>query len=553
MGSLLENSNVNIICSTRNEENFFNGNYENKFKLLKMQPLTQKQIVEYIGVNFGEFDNKFFEEILTTPMLLKMFTVVYRYDKKLAQNLSNKYQLIDNYMIAEKSLREVEGYKDDNQKIRDCILNDVLPYMAYYVEKSILKDNNFKDLAFDKLLQNAYEKAKLKNKGYEKKTIEIILDGMNLVSKELLFSHDLIREFFSFKYWKKLLEGKETEEVKEFLKSLIQKIMYTETTEISSRVQNFDLAELILGYYEDELLEKKLQEAGLSEEESLVLAQNFYQEIAGVYDDLGRQYGADAAKYGWIAYQYLKNIENVYNEYELAKKINFIAYCTMDGNYVKESWELLERAEKLMISYEQKYSNADAEMIKDIRNLLGKIYSNKGAFYYDVNLGKSYETAIKYYQKALEKRYSGKYASYKNIMSAYFKLKDFKAAYENYQKALKELEIKKSFSEWYIQKYESNKAQLRTKALADLIERGIGAEMNLLNNSELKDIIQNELCYEISYVFDYFSSGSRRNDKNSLISLTKKLKSLSKEDLAFKTKMVVEDYLKKCNEILGEV
>ena len=28
-----------------------------------------------------------------------------------------KLKLIDNYMIAEKSLREVEGYKDDNQKI----------------------------------------------------------------------------------------------------------------------------------------------------------------------------------------------------------------------------------------------------------------------------------------------------------------------------------------------------------------------------------------------------------------------------------------------------
>ena len=84
----------------------------------------------------------------------------------------------------------------------------------------ILNDNIFEKLTFNKLLQNAYEKAKLKSKGYEKKTIEIILGGMNLVSKEMIFSHDLIREFFSFKYWKKLLGERETEEVKEMKKRI---------------------------------------------------------------------------------------------------------------------------------------------------------------------------------------------------------------------------------------------------------------------------------------------------------------------------------------------
>lgn len=553
LGSLLENFNVNIICSTRNKEIIFNGNYEKNFRLLEMQPLTQRQIIEYVGNDLGEFDNKFFEEILTTPMLLKMFNVVYRYDKKLAQNLSNKYQLIDNYMIAEKSLREVEGYKDDNQKIRDCILNDILPYIAYYVEKSILSDNIFEKLTFNKLLQNAYEKAKLKSKGYEKKTIEIILGGMNLVSKEMIFSHDLIREFFSFKYWKKLLGERETEEVKEFLNSLILKIMYRSNSEISSRVQNFDLAELILGYYEKELLDKKLQKARLGEEESLVLVQNFYQEIAGVYDDLGRQYAPEATKYGWMAYQYLEKCKKLYNEYELAQKTNYIAFCTLKGNAVEKSWELLERAEQLVTSYKQKCSNIDKKMEEDIKNLLGKIYSNKGAFYYSVSLGNSYETAIKYHEKALEERCEGKHVSYKNIMSAYFKLEDFKTAYENYQKALKELKIENSVSEWYITRYKFNQTQFRTKTLADLIERGIGVEMNLLSDNELRDKIQKELCYEIPYVFDYFSTGSRRKDRDSLISLRDKLKGMNEKDLAFETKIVVKDYLKKCNEILGEI
>lgn len=554
LGSLLEHSNVNIICTTRKEEIIFNGNYEKDFRLLKMQPLMQKQILQYIGSSVEKFDNKFLEEILAIPMLLKMFTVVYWYDQELAHNISTKYQLIENYMIAEKSLRKVEGYRDDNQEIRDCILHDILPYMAYHMEKNILSDLTFTDLTFDKLLQSAYDQEELKKKGYEKNSIKIILKGMHLISEGMIFSHDLIREFFSFKYWQKLLERKESEEVKDFLNSLISKIMFDGNSEISNRVQNFDLVELMLGYYEGELLVQKLQDAGLSKEDSLLLVQNFYQETAGVYDDLGRTYASEAVKYGWITYEYLLKIKALYDEFELAKKINFIVYCTLKGKNPERSWELLDHAEQLLIVLqEQKCSDKDERINKEIRNLLGKIYSNKGAFYYSSDLGNNYETAIQYYQKALEIRCNEKYASYKNIMSAYFQLHDFEKAYENYQLALKELGIRDSVANWYRTQYVHNPDQLKSKVLADIIERGIGAEIHVWENDRLREKIEKELCDEIRYVFEYFASGSRRSDAASLLSLKKKLADLEKKQLCARTKRVVREYLGKCKEKWGEV
>ena len=551
--SLLKHSNVNIICSTRNKKGIFNGNNIKKFNILNMQPLTQEQINTYIHVRSEYFNNGFFEEILKTPMLLKMFKVVYDYNSDIAKNLSNKYALIDNYMKAEISLREIGEYRDDNQEVRRYILNYVLPYIAYFVEKNMVKRQGFEGLFFEELLQEAYKNTQENNDGHTKKTVEIILKGMNLVTEELIFSHDLIREFFAFKYMKVLIEKHNNEEVASFLGSLIQDIKYAENNKISNQVQNFDFAELMMGYYGGKPLEKILQKAGIGEKESLILVQNLFQEIAGVYDDLGSAYFTEGAKYGWKSYTYLQLIKDSYNEFELASKINFISYCVVKKNSPKETWELLDRAEEYILLCEKKN---DFELEK-VHKLKAKIYSNKGAFYYNEELGNDYFKAIEYYEKSLAVREviedeNGISICKKNIMQSYYHLENYEEAYKYYLVAL-DKKINNVFSVWYMQTYIHNPKENQDLELANLVERGIGTEMNLLSNNELSNTIQNELCYEIPYVFDYFSSDSRRNDRNSLISLRDKLKSLSEKDLAFKTKIVVKDYLKKCNEILGDV
>lgn len=553
LGSLLKHTNVNIICSTRNNKGIFNGTHKEKFKILNMQPLTQEQINTYIYVRSEYFNNKFFEEVLRTPMLLKMFKVVYDYNSDIAMNLSNKYALIDNYMKAEISLRVIEEYSDDNQEVRRYILNYILPYIAYFVEKNMVMRKGFEGLFFEELLEKANENAKENNGGYNKKTVGVILKGMNLVTEELIFSHDLIREFFAFKYLNRLLEKNDKEEVVSFLESLIQDIKYVKNNKLSDRVQNFDLAELMLGYYDCKPLEKILQKAGINEKESLLLVQNLFQEIAGVYDDLGSAYVTEGAKYGWKSYTYLKEIKDSYNDFELASKINFIAYCTVKEDSPKETWELLDRAEEFVLLCE-KDSETDE---REVSVLKAKVYSNKGAFYYNEKLGNDYFKAIEYYEKSLVIREGiedkgGISICKKNIMQSYFHLGNFEVAYKYYQEALKH-KINYAFSVWYMQTYIHNPKENRDLELANLVERGIGIEMNLLSNHELGDVIQNELCYEIPYVFDYFSFGSRRNDRKALGSLTEKLKSLSEKNLAFRIKRVVKDYLKKCNEILGEV
>lgn len=559
LGSLLKHANVNIICSTRNKKGIFNGNHIEKFDILNMQPLTQEQINTYIYVRGEYFNNGFFEEILKTPMLLKMFKVVYDYDKDIARNLSNKYALIDNYMKAEISLREIEEYRDDNQKVRRYILNYVLPYIAYFVEKNMVKRQGFEGLFFKELLEKAYNNTQENSTGHNQKTVEIILKGMNLVTEELIFSHDLIREFFAFKYLNVLLEKHDNEEVVSFLESLIQDIKYAENNKISNRVQNFDFAELMIGYYGGKPLEKILQKAGIEEKESLILVQNLFQEIAGVYDDLGRAYFTEGAKYGWKSYTYLQLIKDSYNEFEMASKINFISYCVVKKNSPKETWELLDRAEEYILLCEKK----NAFELERVHKLKAKIYSNKGAFYYNEKLGNDYFKAIDYYRKSLEVREKLKKEKGKddgrgisiclgNIMQSYYHLGNYEEAYKYYQEAL-DKKINNVFSVWYMQTYIHNPKENQNLELVNLVERGIGVEMNLLGNNELNDTIQNELCYEIPYVFDYFSSDSRRNDRDSLISLRDKLKGMNEKDLAFETKIVVKDYLKKCNEILGEV
>ena len=459
------------------------------------------------------------------------------------------------YLKAEVSLRKIEEYRDDNQEVRRYILNYVLPYIAYFVEKNIVKRQGFEGLIFKELLQKAYRNTQENSDGHNQKTVEIILKGMNLVTEELIFSHDLIREFFAFKYLNVLLEKHDNEEVVSFLESLIQDIKYAKNNKISNRVQNFDFAELMMGYYEGKPLEKILQKAGIEEKESLILVQNLFQEIAGVYDDLGSEYFTEGSKYGWKSYTYLQSIKDSYNEFELAGKINFISYCVVKKNSPKETWELLDRAEEYILLCEKKNDIEIDE--REVLELKAKIYSNKGAFYYNEELGNDYYKAIEYYEKSLEVREGiededGISICKKNIMQSYYHLENYEEAYKYYQVAL-DKKINNVFSVWYIQTYIHNPKENQDLELANLVERGIGTEMNLLSNSELSDTIQNELCYEIPYVFNYFSSDSRRNDRNSLISLKDKLKSLSEKDLAFETKMVVTDYLNKCNEILGEV
>ncbi|MBR6770049.1 MAG: NACHT domain-containing protein [Lachnospiraceae bacterium] len=552
---LLAHPCVDIIVTTRENGEIFNGSFSALFQRLYLCPLNRWQILRYMGTEESNFDNSQ-EEMVSNPMLLRMFRRVYNYDRARAVNLKNKYQLMKEYFSLDVELKQEKERIDDIIKVRRYILEQILPYMAYETECWLLGEEQ-SEPSYEEVLDGAMEKAA--KCGYHKEVIQRVLQMMDLVGENLIFSHDLIREYLALEEWNRRVACRE-KGVEDFLKQVISQIQYQGTSDLTRRTRHLDLAELFIGCYETGLIDR-LKEAGSESENARILTQSLYQEIAGVYDDLGRQYGTRAMEYGWKAVGLLEGMR-MEDNLEMAEKLNFLFYCTLKGK--KESSEdplkLLNQAESLVKVYESQEN--DEKQRERVYRLHGKIISNKGAYYYSENYGNDLEEAIRWHKEALDYREKRKlkndvYQSYRTLMSDYWKIQDYKTSYNYYQKLLEGMLSNLGTEEKKLTKLSEYRAlgYGEVRGLASVVERGMGSELGLLKQSlEEKERaeIEEELCAAIPYVFEEFSDSSRRSDRDTLKSLKDKLDKL--QDLAHREelKIVVQDYLKKCKEILGE-
>lgn len=319
-------------------------------------------------------------------------------------------------------------------------------------------------------------------------------------------------------------------------------------TELTRRTRHLDLAELIYGQVGGKLVAILNVQYGVGELEARNLAQNFYQELAGVYDDMKQR--ELSAQVGWIGVELLDGL--TLSELDKARKLNYLYYCTLNGRK-RDPLYLLEEAKCILGRIRE------GTRIEDEHVLYGAILSNMGA-YYTTPFNKSYKKALKYHMEALKyrKEHSKEDCgnSYRTLMSDYFYLKDFQKAYEMMCAGLESETGYRRLSE--ILNVEQRE---EIEVPIDLLERGLGSEMRLLMDEktsiELREEIQMEILCQIPYIYQESvkaDEGRRRVDTRMLKSLYGKLEELNwgefHEEWFEPMRKTVEEYRIKCKAIL---
>lgn len=536
---LMKISNVNFIASTRMGENtdLFCGNIDAFFKEVNMKKLDVQQVSKYLGNN--EYDTTVFEEILVVPMLLHMFRVVYRRDAERARKLRNKYQLMDFFFSF-----DTKNAIDPLYEIEKYVKNEVLPFVAYQYEEEFLKHNRLLEEGFEDVVEKALSR---NGKRFKREQISEILKKMGY--NDIYSMHDLVREFLALKEWENRINLGDASCV-DFINSLINQIKYEDEKELGRRTRHLDLAELFIGHYGKELAD--VLQPICKDEKEILLTQNLYQELAGVYEDLGREYYERSAYYGWVAAELMEKLNRL-DEYEIAKKKNFLFYCCLKGSRKKNAdpKKLLDEAGELIEKCDET-PTADKNKVCSLR---GKIYSNIGAYYYQKKWGNDYNIALKYHMQALKYRedYSKKDVSesLRTIMSDYYQLKQYEKAYEIFKRIIEEKVKERDKDKKFFSDLDPAFDWPKMNDLETVIIRGIGNEIELIEDPLYRDEILRELKSQIGFVYSAYSSGCRRNDRNSLSDLKKKLDIILEKNIPDDIKEMINAYLDKCEERLG--
>ena len=540
---LLSTTNVRLIISSRNTDDVFEGKQTGYFTELYMKKLDNKQIMAFVG---EVFDYTTLEEILTNPMLLQMFNSVYKRNSERAKSLRNKYQLMEYFFFIDTDLKKTDSVSDSVIEANEYIYEKILPYVAFEMESCLLKnrkiERSFEDVIDEALRRDNYVFSK-----------DYVLDKIKTLGyKDFYSMHDLVREFMAVCEWNKRIEYGDIR-CAEFLKDLIDQIKFIEKKDLERRTKHLDLGELFLGCYGKSIAEKVRMVC--EDKEAKELAQLLFQEIAGVYEDLGKNYEDRSARYGWDAVDLMNALE-IENPYELSRKKNFLFYCVLNGDPMKyeDPLMLINEAAELINNCESNRKNR-----KEICRLKGKILSNIGAYYYEDKWGKDVKRALEYHRQALEYRIKNSIyteedidESYRTIMSDYYKLGEFDNSYNEFKKIVIRQVKKIDENYWFLSDLDQSEWKY-VIGIADKIIRGMGSEIRLLAVPNLRDEILREIRVQIPIVFEAFSNGGRRSDKGSLKDLYEnKLLKLKDEKLDEETKEIVEHYILKCRERLGK-
>lgn len=549
LNDLVHMENIYLIVSTRVGGDIFYGKQCEKFRNINMKALGEHQIVEYTGNNAFAYDA--FEEILSNPMMLRMYKIVSIHRPEQVTALSNKYQLMEHYISIDTNL-QVDGYAADTiREVREFITARVLPYIAYRIEEELVNLNGASTINFNSFLKEALEEHPAL---YGDELIKRVLQAMDYSDHTLM--HDLIREFMALREWNRRVLDK-YEKTRDFIENLIKQIEYTKDTgkDLRRRTRHLDIVELLLGEHMTEL------ECFLcnvcDDNKAKEVTQLLFQEVAGVYEDLGDDYDDKAAKYAWISNKLLDELQNrnLLSPYEYARRKNFLYYCCLNGTKDKypNPMQLLEDALNALENCKE-----DSEIVK----LYGNLLSNRGAYYYSMKWGHNISRALEYHIEALnfreenEKKNNNKEnrkdvnESLRTIMSDYFQMKEYEKSYEVFKKIIKR-KVKERNDNYTL--FSQLNPELDWDYIGDLegvILRGMGSEGMLLESVYREEIIE-ELCYQIPFVFKRYTDGSRRIDRKSLNDLYEKLNGLKKRNsLVGKTQEVVDQYIEKCKERL---
>lgn len=525
---------VNFILSTRTGCSVFDSeSLEEKFTQLTICGFDRNKLEKFLPT---ELADDLLENLLKTPMLLYLYRQIRTEQPE--KTISQKSDLMQEYVNLDRIWKRGNPFRDGIQDLRRKAIEEVLPLLAFELERMELnRDGRMEGISLKQMLAEIVEPEYI-DAFYE------VIRMTGLADENLHFCHQIFQEFFAAKGF--VICANETKK-EQFLIGLNQSLKYKGKKDYDRRTQFLDTAEFLYSIYGKNLPDA-LKQSDISN--YLALAQEFYQELAGVYDDLKVRFVS--AQAAWISYDLLLKRTDL-SPFERARSLNFLFYSVLNftGERMDEEelspLNLLKEADALL--EKQAEPEAERELIQ-FRSLKGKILSNYGAFYTSKYCGNpAYEEALKWHRKALEYREKkdpkSVIESIRTILSDYYHLGRPEKAYLFYLKGLTFL---------------NGHTEIRRGMDLDIdyVERGLGSEIQLykehFRNPEKAEPFSARMTDEIDFVYTQATRPNGRKDKNNLRNLKKKLQDLhnwhEEQEASGKFPDFVKEYLEKCSKLV---
>lgn len=558
---LMSCKNVHIVLSTRKIESIPEELRE-KFKVLRFQQITNERIRAYLHLKDTDILPGHLSNLLVNPMFLKIFGKIYSRRPELALHITNKYELLELYYKEEIDLHK-DKQEDHVLAVRQYVLDSVVPYIAFYVELGLLKKQYEEEKELQTLLREAFEQYPPAEEISLESVYKIVL-STGLVSEKLQFTHEILRDYFAVKGLKMIGEAGESEQVEAFMENLNKWLEYRKTMKeknLHRRTRFLELGEFLYSSEKNRLAQTFLRYGIRPEEKRMELAQSFYQELSGVYDDLSQ--GKEAAEIGGIAIDYLEHTPETYHSiYERAEKMNFLFYSVKWAVSLENADTNKRCLDYIMLAKEKLEGILLEERDAKTHDLYGRVLSNIGAYYYKIgseerkrNKQESYKAFAKaesWHLQAMEykKQYCTVEAvvrSYQTLMQDAYWQDDPLKGYEYFKSAWCEMYPDRTVEDCLL--FEDYKFP------EECIERALGCEQQILAqeySEPLKEEITEQIQAQVKFVF-IAATGHARNNMKLIQSLYKKLQIFADCEWIQKQKKVlkvVEEYQKKCKSLL---
>ena len=563
---LLSCKNVHIVLSTRRNESIPEDLRE-KFKVLRFQQITNERIRAYLHLKETDMLPGHLRNLLVNPMFLKMFGRLYSRRPELALHITNKYELLELYYKEEIALHK-DKQEDYALAVRKYVLECVIPYIAFHVELSLLKKQYEEEKDLQTLTQEAFEQyPPAEEISFD--AVYKMVSNIGLVNEKLQFTHEILRDYFSVKGLKMIGEAGRHEQVEAFMQNLVKWLEYRKTKKeknLHRRTRFLDVADFLFSSEKNRLNQMFSRYGIRPEEKRLDIAQSFYQELSGVYDDLSQ--GKEASEIGWIAIDSLEQIpenqETHRSIYERAEKMNFLFY-SVKWSVTMEDEDTNNRCLYYIMLAKEKLEGIPLEE-RDAKthDLYGRVLSNVGAYYYKIgseerkrNKQESYKVfamAESWHVRAME--YKKKYCtvaavirSYQTLMQDAYWQDDPLKGYEYFKSGWREMYPDRTVEDCLL--FEDYRFP------EECIERALGCEQQILTQNAdypkaLKEEITEQIPAQIEYVY-MAATGHARNNMKLIQSLYQKLQIFADCEWIQKQKKVLkvaEEYQKKCKSLL---
>ena len=563
---LMSFKNSHIVLSTRKIESIPEELRE-KFKLLRFQQITNERIRAYLHLKETDMLPGHLRNLLVNPMFLKMFGRLYSRRPELALHITNKYELLELYYKEEIALHK-DKQEDYALAVRKYVLECVIPYIAFHVELSLLKKQYEEEKDLQTLTQEAFEQyPPAEEISFD--AVYKMVSNIGLVNEKLQFTHEILRDYFSVKGLKMIGEAGRHEQVEAFMQNLVKWLEYRKTKKeknLHRRTRFLDVADFLFSSEKNRLNQMFSRYGIRPEEKRLDIAQSFYQELSGVYDDLSQ--GKEASEIGWIAIDSLEQIpenqETHRSIYERAEKMNFLFY-SVKWSVTMEDEDTNNRCLYYIMLAKEKLEGIPLEE-RDAKthDLYGRVLSNVGAYYYKIgseerkrNKQESYKVfamAESWHVRAME--YKKKYCtvaavirSYQTLMQDAYWQDDPLKGYEYFKSGWREMYPDRTVEDCLL--FEDYRFP------EECIERALGCEQQILTQNAdypkaLKEEITEQIPAQIEYVY-MAATGHARNNMKLIQSLYQKLQIFADCEWIQKQKKVLkvaEEYQKKCKSLL---